>query len=170
MSLRERAEVRLTLTDLSHQLEALRHRFGEAVRPVPQGIWDNRTFIDMKSGLYQLADRDWDRYPVELTAVARGQDLQAYFDCYAFLGTTKQSVRTRLCVEEVEQVGDRLRDGARTDVTEWNLLQINAAQTFIRMASENKRNGIYYHLVETFQMGRPAILREALDKYAPLPS
>lgn len=166
MSLRHRATTRLQLEDLSRHLESLRYHFGDAVRPAPEGIWDNRTFIDVKRRLYALSENDFVRFPVELRGVVRGNMLNAYFDCYPFLNST-QSVEARLETDSLPRFVEALRDGRHTPVTEWNLLQLNAAQAFSNLVITPK-GGVASPLVETFQMGRPHLFREALDAYAPL--
>lgn len=157
---------RLRLEDMVHHLQCLRRSFGTAVRPAPDGIWDNRTFVDMRAGLYALSDADCTRFPLELTGVVRGNELRAYFDCYPFLGSP-QSAHARMSMEEVDTTAAFLRDGSHTPVTEWNLLQLNAAQAFAGLIN-TPRGGVPYHLVQSFQVDRPNMFRAALDEYVPI--
>lgn len=167
LSLRDRATARQILEDLSHHLESLRHRFGEAARrPNPEGIWDNRTFVDIRRRLYALSQDDFLRFPMELRGVVRGDTLNAYFTCYPLLMSDKP-VEGRVSMDDIPAYIDAF-DGARhTPVTEWNLLQLNAARAFGGLVI-SPNAGVATPLVETFQTGHPVSFRQALDVYAPL--
>lgn len=166
MSGKQTPIARLQLEDMVHHLQCLRRSFGAAVRPIPEGIWDSHAVIDQRTGLHELREADCRRFPVELSSVLRGNDLYAYFDCYAHLRASRP-VRTRMTIDDVSRAAESLRGGKHTPVTEWNLLQLNAAQSFADLIATD-RTGVPYHLIETFQRGQPHALRTALDEYAPL--
>ena len=166
LSVPERTLSRTRLEDLSRHLQSLRGEFGEVTRPVAEGIWDGRDAIDAKRRLYALSQQDFSRFPVELSGVLLGDRLRAYFACFPFVNSDK-SLETRVNTDALLPYIEFVREGRRSPVTEWNLLQLNAAQAFGQLAASSNA-GVAVPLVETFQTGTPTAFRAALDIYAPI--
>lgn len=161
----EKDEARLRLEDITRYLGVMRENFGAAARPIPEALWDNRVFEDLSTGIYAINEENSTRFPLELTGVARSRDLRAYFNCYPFLGSSRP-VTVRMEMDQVAQISAHLRNSLRTPVSEWNLLQLNAAESFAALASAPRR-GIAYKLIEVFQQGDPLAFNAALAKYQP---
>jgi len=164
----KQVEAGIRLADLSHNFENLRHRFGEAARPLPAAIWNNRVFQDMRAGRYQLQPEHFRDFPVELSSIVRGDYLHAYFDCYVTLGTKlpdDKPVHTRLQIGEIEQVAAYLREQKHTPITEWNLLQCNAALNFAALIEPVAGRGIPCDLVDSFRTDEPAVFTRKLGEF-----
>ena len=165
----EQKEARVRLGDLARARESLSRRFEDKVRPAPSALWDNRVFIDRQRALYLLQVEHWRNFPVELAGLTLGDDLRAYFDCYVHIGAGegKHPVTTRLTLEEIEDVSEYLRHSTHNPVTEWNLLQCNAALNFAALLPRPVRQGVPADLVESFERDDAATFATKLDSFVP---
>ena len=156
------AEAVVRLCDLHRSYGCLRDRFENAGknRPEPTGLWYPHPIDDTHQTMF-LNTQDWLHFPVTLEGVRQSDQLMVYFKVYPFPDSDTH-VLARMRVADVEQAARVLREGAHTDVTEWNLLHLNFALDFARLVPPKSRFGISEYGVEAIQRRSTAAFAAAL--------
>lgn len=136
------AQAMIRLADLKDAYQTLRQRFQRAgrERPNPARLWADHEF-DPAHQTCTLRSDDWASFPVVLEGVRQSDQLMVYFRVHPFPNSDTY-VLTRIKAMDLHDIAATLRDGAHTDVSEWNLLHVNMALDFANLVPAKSRFGV----------------------------